>query len=77
MELETLKTYIETNLANSFICPSKSPTSATILFDKKSDKSLQLCVNYRRFNNINIKNQYPLLLVGEYFNYLGYAKWST
>ena len=35
VELETLKTYIETNLANAFIRPSKSPASAPILFDKK------------------------------------------
>ena len=35
MELETLKTYIETNLANGFIRPSKSPVGAPILFDKK------------------------------------------
>ena len=40
VELEILKTYIETNLANGFICPSKSPASATILFDKKPNGSL-------------------------------------
>ena len=46
VELETLKTYIETNLKNGFIRPSKSPTGAPILFDKKPDGSLQLCVDY-------------------------------
>ena len=46
MELEILKTYIKTNLANGFIRPSKSPTSAPILFDKKLDRNLRLCVNY-------------------------------
>ena len=40
VELETLKTYIKTNLANGFIRPSKSPTGAPIFFDWKSDKSL-------------------------------------
>ena len=33
VELETLKTYIKTNLANGFIQPSKSPAKAPILFD--------------------------------------------
>ena len=42
VELETLKTYIKTNLANSFIRSSKSPAGAPILFDKKSDGSLHL-----------------------------------
>ena len=54
--LETLKTYIETNLANGFIRPSKSPARALILFDKKPNKSLYLCVNYWGFNNLIIKN---------------------
>ena len=44
MELETLKAYIETNLVNEFIRPSKSPAGTPILFDRKSDGSLRLCV---------------------------------
>ena len=56
VELETLKTYIETNLANGFIQPSKSPAGASILFDRKPDRSLRLCVNYRGLNNITIKS---------------------
>ena len=56
VELETLKTYIKTNLANSFIRPSKSPTRAPILFDKKPDRSLRLYVNYWSLNNLIIKN---------------------
>ena len=47
MELEILKTYIENNLANGFIRPSKSPAGASILFDKKPDGSLRLCVDYQ------------------------------
>ena len=46
VELETLKAYIETNLANGFIRPSKCLAGAPILFDRKSDGSLRLCVNY-------------------------------
>lgn len=38
VELETLKIYIKTNLANSFICSLKSPPSTLILFDKKANK---------------------------------------
>ena len=56
VELETLKAYIETNLANGFISPSKSPVSAPILFDRKSDDSLRLCVDYQGLNNLTIKN---------------------
>ncbi len=46
LELEILKAYIENNLANGFIRPSKSPAGAFILFDKKPDGSLKLGVDY-------------------------------
>ncbi len=65
VELETLKAYIKNNLASGFIRPSKSPVGAFILFDKKSDDSLRLCIDYRGLNNLIIKNWYPLPLVRE------------
>ena len=65
VELETLKTYIETKLKNDFIRLFKSPVGAPILFDKKPNGSFRLCVDYQKLNNITIKNQYPLTLVGE------------
>ncbi len=63
--------YIKNNLANDFIRPSKSPTRAPIIFNKKPDKSLQLCVDYQDLNNLIIKNHYPLPLVGELLDRLG------
>ena len=77
MELETMKAYIETNLANEFIKPSKSPAEAPILFDRKSDGSLQLCVNYQGLNNLMIKNRYPLPLIRESLDRLRRAKEFT
>ena len=77
VELETLKIYIKTNLANGFIRPSKSPAGAPILFDMKPNGSLRLCVNYRGLNNITIKNRYPLPFVGESLNCLDRAKQFT
>ena len=56
VELETLKTYIKINLANSFIWPSKSFAGAPILFNRKLDGSFRLCIDYRSLNNITIKN---------------------
>ena len=63
IELKTLKTYIKTSLANSFNRPLKSSVDALILFVCKPNSSLCLCVNYQGFNNLTIKNQYPLLLI--------------
>ena len=46
VELETLKTYIKTHLKIGFIQLSKFFAGALILFDKKPDNSLQLCMDY-------------------------------
>ena len=46
VELKILKTYIKTNLANSFIWLFKSPIEASILFDRKLDRSFYLCIDY-------------------------------
>ena len=59
VKLEILKAYIKTNLANRFIRPLISLASALILFDRKSDGFLQLCIDYQGFNKLTIKNQYP------------------
>ena len=77
VELETLKTYIKTNLANGFIQPSKSPIEALILFDRKPDGSLRLCVDYWGLNNLTIKNQYPLSLIDKSLDWHGRAKQFT
>ena len=77
VELETLKTYIEANLASSFIRPSKSPASTPILFVRKKDNSFRLYINYRGLNNLMIKNRYPLPLIGESLDHLVCAKRFT
>ncbi len=77
MELETLKVYIENNLASGFIRPSKSPAGAPILFDKKPDGSLRLCMYYQSLNNLTIKNRHLLSLVGELLDWLGRAQRFT
>ena len=65
IELETLKSYIKTNLVNGFIRSFKSPARAPILFDKKPNENLRFCVDYQNLNNLIIKNRYPLSLISE------------
>ena len=70
VELEILKAYIENNMANGFIMPSKSPVKALIFFDKKPDGSLRLYMDYQGLNNLTIKNRYLLSLIGELLDWL-------
>ena len=74
VELETLKIYIKTHLKTKFIWPFKSPAGAPILFNKKPDGSFCLCMDYTGLNNLTIKNQYPLPLIGKSLDCLGQAK---
>ncbi len=55
-QLKMLHEYINENLANGFIQPSKSSAGAPVLFTLKPDGTLQLCVNYRGLNCMTIKN---------------------
>ena len=76
-ELLALKDYIEENLAKGFIQHSKSPAGAPILFVKKKDGSLRLCVDYRGLNRITVRNRYPLPLISQLLDQLAEAKVFT
>ena len=77
VELEILKTYIETHLKTGFIRPFKSSAGAPILFDKKPDSNFFLYVDYQGLNNLTIKNRYFLPLIGELLDPLDQAKRFT
>ena len=72
-ELRVLRAYIEKHLVNDFIRPSQSPADAPILFVKKKNDSLRLCVDYRGLNALTIKNRYPLPLIDESLDRLSRA----
>ena len=76
-ELEALKAWLEENLSKGFIHSSSSPAGAPILFVKKSDGSLRLCVDYRGLNDGTVKNRYPLPLLRETLLRLQKAKYYT
>ncbi|MBW0534587.1 hypothetical protein O181_074302 [Austropuccinia psidii MF-1] len=59
-ESETIWAYISENVEKGFIRPSSSSTGAPVLFFKKKDGGLRLCVDYRKLNAITRKNRYPV-----------------
>jgi hypothetical protein len=64
-ELEALREYIEKNLGKEYIRLFKLLVRYPVLFVLKKDGKLRICVNYRKFNNIIIKNRYTLPLIYE------------
>ncbi|KAK4391413.1 Transposon Ty3-G Gag-Pol polyprotein [Sesamum angolense] len=70
LELKELKKLLEELLDKGFIRPSISPWGAPVLFVKKKDGSMRLCIDYRRLNRITIKNKYPLPRIDDLFDQL-------
>ncbi|MBN8105815.1 hypothetical protein, partial [Vibrio vulnificus] len=58
-ELKELKKQLEELLEKGYIRPSISPWGAPVLFVKKKDGSMRLCIDYRQLNRVTIKNKYP------------------
>ena len=74
-ELEELRKYLKVNERKEFIRKSQSFAEHSILFVSKKDEELRLCVDYRKLNEITIKNRYSLLNIEELQDRLQGAKW--
>ena len=72
-KLKELKQQLQELLDKKFICPSYSPWGAPVLFVKKKDGSMRICMDYRELNKVTIKNKYPLLRIDDLFNQLNGA----
>ncbi|KAA3484165.1 Retrotransposon protein [Gossypium australe] len=69
-ELKELKAQLQELTDREFTRPSFSPLGAPVLFVKKKDGSLRLCIDYRQLNKVTIKNKYPLPRIDNLFDQL-------
>ncbi|KAL0559345.1 hypothetical protein IC582_003954 [Cucumis melo] len=69
-ELKELKVQLQELLDKGFIRPSVSPWGAPVLFVKKKDGSVRLCIDYRELNKVTVKNRYPLPRIDDLFDQL-------
>jgi hypothetical protein len=69
-ELKELKEQLQELLTQGFIRPSVSPWGAPMLFVKKKDGTLRMCIDYSGLNDVTIKNKYPLPMIDELFDQL-------
>ncbi|KAL0537612.1 hypothetical protein IC582_026595 [Cucumis melo] len=69
-ELKELKVQLQELLDKGFIQPSVSPWGAPVLFVKKKDGSMRLCIDYRELNKVTVKNRYPLPRIDDLFDQL-------
>ena len=61
---------MEEMVNKGFVRPSTSPWGAPVLFVKKKDGSMRLCIDYRELNKVTIRNQYPLPRIDDLFDQL-------
>ena len=67
-ELTVLRDFLEEHLRLGFIRPTSSPHGAPVLFIKKKDGTLRLCVDFRMLNQITKKDRYPLPMLTDLLN---------
>ena len=69
-ELKELKGQLQDLLSKGFIRPSVSPWGAPVLFVKKKDGTMRICIDYRQLNKVTVKNKYPLPRIDDLFDQL-------
>ncbi|GJT11544.1 putative reverse transcriptase domain-containing protein [Tanacetum coccineum] len=69
-EMQELSGQLQELQDKGFIRPSHSPWGALVLFVKKKDGSLRMCIDYRELNKLTVKNRYPLPRIDDLFDQL-------
>ena len=64
-------------LDTGLIQPYKAIHGAPVLFQKKQDGTMRMCVDYRALNNATVKNKYSIPLVQDLMDMLRKACWFT
>jgi hypothetical protein len=72
--LKELQMQLKEILKKGYTCPSVSPWGASILFVKKKDGTLRLCIDFRQLNKVTIKNKYTLPRIDDLFDQLKDAR---
>ena len=67
-EMLELKMQLHELLEKKYIWPSVSPWGAPLLFVKKKDGTLRLCIDYRQLNKVTVKNKYPFPRIDDLFD---------
>ena len=73
-KLVELKLQLQELIEKGYIQPTVSPWGVLILFVRKKDGTMQMCIDYHQLNKMTIKNRYPLPRIDDLFDQVGGAK---
>jgi hypothetical protein len=68
LELKKLQMQLEELLKKGYICPSVSPWGNPVLFVKKKDCTLRLCIDFRKLNKVTVNNKYHFPRIDDLFD---------
>ncbi|KAI3771277.1 hypothetical protein L6452_02438 [Arctium lappa] len=69
-EMKEMMSQLQDILEKGFVRPSSSPWGAPVLFVKKKDGTMRMCIDYRELNKVIVKNKYPLPRIDDLFGQL-------
>ena len=76
-EMKEMMTQLQELLDKGFIRPSTSPWGAPVLFVKKKDGSMRMCIDYRELNKVTVRNRCPLPRIDDLFDQLQGANYFS
>ena len=74
-QLEEFRDAIHDLLETGVISKSKSPCASPVVLVKKKDKTLRVCVDFRKLNARTVKDSYPIPRISETLQALSGAEW--
>ena len=77
VELQEVKRQLEILQAKGLIAEAVTPFGAPVLLVKKQDGTMRMCVDFRKLNQVTVKDSYPLPVIEDVFNTLAKARWFT
>jgi transposase InsO family protein len=72
-ERQELQKQLTSALEKGWVEPSSSPFGAPVLFVRKKDGRMRMCVDYRALNSLTVKNRYPLPRIDDLMDQLNGA----